>query len=131
MQSIRPSLGRTTTSALLAFVGGLVLACTSLAILFLPTLQTCSGTFEGTVSCYGQSYIAIGGNALGYTFLAVMLLAGIACAATFRHPTRNVRLLVRWLAVIVSIPIIIVAGWGFGFDFVPGTLILLVAALLT
>lgn len=71
------------------------------------------------------------GNTLGYTFLALMFLSGLLCAVTFRHPNRNVGLLVRWDTVLISVPIIVIAGWGFGLDFIPGALLVLVAALIT
>jgi hypothetical protein len=57
----------------LALLGGLIHIAAAITILFFPIFTACQNQ-----KCYGQSYIQLGGNALGYGFLLLMILAGIA-----------------------------------------------------
>ncbi len=72
----------------------------------------------------------LGGNALGYAFLTLMVVAGISAAASSRDPNRRRAFFIRWLAVLSSAVVVVVAGWAFGIAFAPGALLILLAAVL-
>lgn len=114
----------------LAIIGGLVQVLVAVSILFLPVLVTCTPQ-GGDLVCRGESYLQSGGNALGYTFLTLMIVAGVLAVASSRDPNLGRVFVIRWLAVLASIVVVVVAGWGFGLAFAPGALLLLLAALLS
>ena len=122
---------RTRAAMLLALAGGLLHILFTLSILFLPIFQTCKSQFGGQEVCQGYSYLDLGGNALGYGFLVLMFLGGVIVIATNRYHNRLRVLLIRWLVLLASLLVMIIAGWGFGFYFAPGALLLLLAAILS
>ena len=80
-------------------------------------------------SCYGESYIQLGGNALGYSFLLSMILGGMA--AVYSSFLSNVQRanVIRLFVIIASAIVIVVAGFSFGSVFIPGALLILFAIL--
>jgi hypothetical protein len=114
----------------LTLFGGLIQLLCSLSLLFLPVFVTCDLNGGNSV-CYGKSYLQLGGNTLGYIFIVGMM--GIGVLAIVSSQDRNDRraFLSRWLFVAAGAVVVVVAGFGFGIVFAPGTLILLLAALLT
>jgi hypothetical protein len=113
----------------LAILGGLVHIVMAVSLLFLPVLITCrfGDRFEG---CYSQSYIQQGGNLLGYTFLLLMILAGIVAIYSSSDSNNKRAYINRWLVVFASIIVIVIAGFGFGIIFAPGAFLILLAVLL-
>jgi len=111
----------------LTLFGGLIQLLSALSLLFLPVIVTC----DSDNVCSGESYLQQGGTTLGYIFLIGM--AGIGVLAILSSQDRNDRraFLSRWLFVAAGAVVVVVAGFGFGLVFAPGTLILLLAALLT
>ena len=114
----------------LAIIGGLVQALAAISILFLPVLVTCVPQSSDRV-CRGESYLQSGGNALGYTFLTLMIVVGVLAVASSRDPNPGRAFVSRWLAVLVSAIVAVIAGWGFGLAFAPGGVLMLLAALLS
>lgn len=114
----------------IVIIGGLVQIFVSGSLLFLPVLITCQ-IIGGHKRCHGESYIQQGGNILGYTFLLLMIVAGIVAVASSRDLNPRKSFFSRWLIALSNLAIVIIAGWGFGIAFLPGTLILLVSALFT
>jgi len=125
---MRESLNRFASGT--AILGGLVQFLVAVSILFLPVFVTCQ--FEGHDRvCHGVSYVQQGGNALGYTFLMLMIVAGVLAVASSRDPNWRRAFFSRWLAALTSAVVFVVAGFGFGLAFAPGGLLVLLAALLT
>lgn len=122
---------RSRAASLLAFAGGLVQILVVPAILFLPLFQVCQGEFGGRVVCEGRSYVALGGNALGYTLLTLMLLGGAVVIVTSRNRDRLKVAVIRGLVAILSLSVVVVGGWSFGLAFAPSALLLFIAAVLT
>jgi hypothetical protein len=117
-------------ASFLALMGGLIQIFVSVSILFFPVLVQCQVANNNRV-CQGHSYIELGGNALGYTFLILMIVMGLIASASSRDSSSYRAFWSRWLAVLASIVVVVVAGFGFGLMFAPGALLLLAAALLT
>ena len=115
--------------SLTALVGGFLQIGAALTILFLPVIGTCEGKFGGSVVCTQNSYLSLGGNALGYIFLILMLVVGIVVMMSTRDQNQMRVRLMRWLAVLISLPIIVIAGFSFGFAFAPGALFILISAI--
>lgn len=59
-----------------------------------------------------------------------MIVVGVLAVASSRDPNPGRAFLSRWVAVLTSTIVVVVAGWGFGLAFAPGALLLLLAALL-
>lgn len=108
----------------LALLGGLIHIAAAIGILFFPIFTTCMNQ-----SCYGESYIQLGGNALGYSFLLSMILAGMA--AVYSSFLSNVQRanVIRLFVIVASAIVIVVAGFSFGSVFIPGALLILFAIL--
>ena len=109
-----------------AITGGLLHVAIALAILLLPVLEECIGP-----NCTRRPYWGMG-NAAGYAFLALMVVLGIIAFATARARAseRSMARLTLGVVFVTSCGLAYTAGWGFGIAFVPGTVLLLVAALL-
>jgi hypothetical protein len=114
----------------LAIFGGLLQLLLALSILFLPVFETCQ-LGGGQPICESESYIQLGGNALGYTFLILMIIVGLAAAASPLDRAGRRVFFTRWLAALSSVMVAVVAGFGFGIVFVPGAILLILASLLT
>lgn len=114
----------------IVIIGGLVQILVSISLLFFPVLVTCQITGENKM-CHGESYIQQGGNILGYTFLLLMIAAGIVAIASSRDLNPRWSFFSRWLVALSNLIIVIITGWGFGMAFLPGTLILLLSAIFT
>jgi len=102
----------------------------AMSLLFLPVLITCKFA-DSNEACYSQSYIQQGGNFLGYTFLLLMIGAGIAAIYSSSDSNYKRTFVSRWLVVLASSIVVVIAGFGFGIIFMPGTLMVLLAILLT
>ena len=113
----------------LAIVGGLIHILMAISLLFLPVLITCR-LGDRTEACYSQSYIQQGGNLLGYIFLLLMILAGMAAIYSSTDSNYKRTYIIRWLVVLVSVIVVVIAGFGFGIIFAPGAFLILLAALL-
>jgi len=113
----------------LAILGGLVHISMAMSLLFLPVLITCRFG-DRSEGCYSQSYIQQGGNLLGYTFLLLMILAGIVAIYSSSDSNYKRAYISRWLIVLASGIVVVIAGFGFGIIFVPGGLLVLLAILL-
>jgi hypothetical protein len=113
-----------TVKSKLALLGGLIHAAAAIGILFFPVFVTCINQ-----KCSGQSYIQMGGNALGYGFLLSMILAG--GAAVYSSFVSNVQRanLIRLYVIVASAIVIVVAGFSFGIIFIPGALLVAFAIL--
>jgi hypothetical protein len=114
----------------IAVMGGLIQASMALSILFLPVLGGCWLDADQMI-CGRQSYLQLGGNILGYTFLIAMLAVGVTTIVNSRGTNNRQMFFVRWVGTLLSFIVFIVAGFGFGIAFAPGALLLLVSALLT
>jgi hypothetical protein len=114
----------------LALIGGLVQAYVALSLLFVPVFATCMQTDTG-LHCQRQSYVQLGGNWLGYIFLTLLIVVGAAAVAGNRDSNRQRVFFGRWLLTLISATVVVVAGWGFGITFLPGTLLLLLSAIFT
>lgn len=114
----------------LAMLGGLVHISMAMSLLFLPVLITCRFG-DRSEGCYSQSYIQQGGNFLGYTFLVLMILAGIVAIYSSSDSNYKRAFISRWLVILTSAIVVVVAGFGFGIIFAPGALLTLLAVLLT
>jgi hypothetical protein len=113
----------------LAILGGFVHIAATVSLLFLPVLITCRFG-DQSEGCYSQSYIQQGGNFLGYTFLLLMVVAGIA-AIYSSFDSNPIRVyIIRWVVVLASTIVFVIAGFGFGIIFAPGGLLVLLAILL-
>jgi len=111
-------------------MGGLVQIFVSISLLFFPVLVACQNIGENRI-CHGESYIQQGGNALGYTILLLMIVVGTVAIATNRDLNPRRSFFSRWLIALSNLVVVIIAGWGFGIAFLPGTLLLLLSAILT
>ncbi len=114
----------------IAILGGLVQIFVSISLLIFPVFVTCQFVGNNKV-CQGESYLQQGGNALGYTFLLLMIIAGVVAVASSRDSNPRWSFFSRWLVTLSSVVVVIVAGWGFGIAFLPGTLLLLLSAIFT
>ena len=102
----------------LALLGGLVHMAAGIGILFLPVFFTCVNQ-----KCDGKSYIQLGGNALGYSFLISMILAGAATVySSFASNIQRANT-IRVFVLMASAIVIVVAGFSFGIAFIPGALL--------
>jgi hypothetical protein len=113
----------------LSVLGGFLHIAAAIAILFFPVLVTCQFGDQGE-KCYGQSYIQIGGNILGYALLLLMILAGAAAMYSSYDSNQRRAYFSRWLVVVVGAIIIYVTGFSFGIIFIPGAVLILLATLL-
>jgi hypothetical protein len=113
-----------TVKSKLALLGGLIHAAAAIGILFFPVFVTCINQ-----KCYGESYIQMGGNVLGYSFLLAMILAGVA--AVYSSLLSNVQRAngIRVFVLLASVIVIFVAGFSFGIAFIPGALLVAFAIL--
>lgn len=112
-----------------AILGGLIHISVAMSLLFLPVLITCRFG-DKSEGCYSQSYIQQGGNFLGYTLLVLMILAGIVAIYSGSDSNDKRAYMSRWLVVLSSAIVVVIAGFGFGIIFVPGGLLVLLAILL-
>ncbi len=115
--------------SLFAVAGGLMQIALAISILFLPVFATCLPQGQDMV-CNQQSYIQQGGSPLGYGFLALMIVAGIMALVSTRIDNAAQARRLCWIAVLLTVGMAIVGAWGFGLLFVPGGLLLLLAATL-
>ncbi|SRR6266498_2836652 len=113
----------------IAILGGLLHLFMALSLLFLPVLITCQ-LADRNEACYSQSYIQQGGNFLGYTFLLLMIIAGIVAIYSSWDSNSKRAYFSRWLVVVASAIVFVIAGSGFGIIFAPGGLLVLLAILL-
>ncbi|MBV6438360.1 MAG: hypothetical protein AELANPGJ_03662 [Anaerolineae bacterium] len=116
--------------SLFAVAGGLMQIALAIGILFLPVFATCLPQGQDMV-CNRQSYIQQGGSPVGYVFLALMIVAGIMALVSTRIDNAILARRLRWIAVLFTVGMAIVGAWGFGLLFVPGGVLLLLAAILS
>jgi hypothetical protein len=102
----------------LALLGGLIHAAAAIGILFFPVFTTCVNQ-----KCDGESYIQLGGNALGYSFLISMILAGVATIYSSFVSNIQRANIIRVFVLMASAIVIVVAGFSFGIAFIPGALL--------
>jgi uncharacterized membrane protein HdeD (DUF308 family) len=113
-----------TVKSKLALLGGLIHVAAAIGILFFPVFTACINQ-----DCYAQSYIQLGGNALGYSFLLSMILAGMATIYSSFIANVQRANAIRLLVLFASAIVIVVAGFSFGSAFIPGALLILFAVL--
>jgi hypothetical protein len=131
MNTVQPLTGCVgELASRLTLIGGLIQLAVALSLLFLPVFVTCQIEGHNQV-CQGESYIQRGGNTLGYTFLISMIVTGVIAVVSSRAQDYRRVFLSRWLVVLTSVVVVVVAGFGFGIAFAPGALTVLVSALLT
>jgi len=118
---------RTRLGARAALVGGLWHVIAALAVLFLPLIEVCTGP-----DCTRYPYWRIGDIA-GFAILALTAILGLMAiaASRVRMNTRNWVRLTLGLLSLTSVVVVYVTGWSIGLALAPGTLLLLMAALLT
>lgn len=114
----------------LALIGGLIQALVALGLLFLPVFTTCIYV-DGALECHSQSYLQQGGSLVGYLILILAILAGAVAALSSRDPNVFKAVLSRWLSASAGVIVVAVGIWSIGIVFVPGTLAILLSALLT
>jgi len=114
----------TSVKSILALVGGLIHVAAATGILFFPFFVTCQNQ-----KCSGESYIQLGGNALGYSFLLLMIVAGIAAIYSSIIPNVRRANIIRIFIILASVIVIFVAGFSFGIAFIPGALLVALAIL--
>lgn len=122
--------GITRLAARLALIGGLIQALVALGLLFLPVFTTCIYV-DGTPECHSQSYLQQGGSLVGYLILTLAVLAGVMAVLSSRDLNALKAMVSRWLAASGGIIVVAVGAWSIGIVFVPGTLVILLSALLT
>jgi len=126
--SVRTRLSRTASR--LAIIGGLVQAIVALSLLFLPVFATCNYV-DSELHCRRESYLQLGGNVLGYTFLTLIVIGSTLLVVSSRNLKPMWVFFTRWLVALISAAIVVIAGWSFGIVFLPGGLLVLISALLT
>ncbi len=67
-----------------------------------------------------RSYMQLGGNALGYSFLILLIGAGMLAAGSAQDSTYRRVLFIRLAGSITQCTCAIAAGWCFGIAFAPG-----------
>ena len=127
-EAILPTTARIDSR--LAHIGGLVQVLVALGLLVLPVFITCV-YFNGDPSCYRQSYLEQDGSPVGYTILALGVLAGSVAILSRRERDALKAALSRWLAAAIGIIIVAIGIWSIGIVFLPGTLTILTSAFLT
>ncbi len=115
-------------AARLILVGGLIQALVALGILFLPVWPTYTTNNFDAVIVGGISYVDLGGDVLGYLTLGLMIGVGIITVFISRKAPTPWVLLLTWLCVLLSICTVAVESINFGKLFIPGTVVLFVAA---
>jgi uncharacterized membrane protein len=115
----------------LAVAGGLFQILAALSILVLPVLGGCLESETSQPTCGRYSYLQLGGNLLGYTFLSLMVVVGVLALITSRGTVDRRTYYVRWSGVVLSAIVASVALWSFGIVFVPGAILLWLSALST
>ena len=114
----------TSVKSILALLGGLIHIAAAIGILFFPVFVTCQNG-----KCSGESYLQLGGNALGYSFLFLMIVAGITAIYSSIIPHIRRANIVRIFIILASAIVILVAGFSFGIAFIPGALLVAFAIL--
>ena len=115
---------------LFAVAGGLMQIALSLSVLFLPVFASCIDRGQEMV-CQRQFYIQQGGSVLGYAFLLLMIVAGVLALVSTRIENVSQARRLRWIAVLLSASFAVAGAWSIGLIFVPGGIVLLLAAILT
>lgn len=109
-------------------IAGILQLSMALVVLGAPLFSTCA-IDQGEMVCTRQSYIQMGGNLLGYAFLAAMIAIGVIAVVTRDwHQTRFLQVF-RWVAAIVSFTFGVLGAWSIGALFLPGGVLMLFAAL--
>lgn len=110
-----------------AVAGGAWHVIAALATAFLPLIETCVGP-----NCSRYPYWRIG-DATSFAILALLVILGIMAIAANRIRTseRNTIRLSLGLLSITSFIIVYLTAWSIGLALIPGTLLLLIATLLT
>ena len=125
--SVKPS----RVAFLFASSGGLAQIVAALTVLFLPVLGQCEMALGGQLVCSRLSYIQLGGNALGYGLLLLMVAIGVLAVGSTRDVNYRRVVIIRWVGALLSLVVAVITGWSFGLVFVPGAVLLLLAALRT
>ncbi len=115
----------------LTWAGGVSQIIAAIGILFLPVFEICQPQLNAPLLCQRQSYIALRGNVLGYSFLLGMLAGGLVVIASLRDQNLPRVRMIRWLDALFSLLVMFLAGFGFGIAFAPSTLFLIFAAIRT
>jgi hypothetical protein len=113
---------------LVALAAGLVQGFLALCLLFLPIFAMCMGQPDGALSCSRETYIQMGGNLIGSVFLLLMIGVGVGAILSSRLENPSHVCLYRWLAVVISAAFVVVGAWSIGLLFLPGGLLMLLAA---
>lgn len=114
---------------LFAITGGVLQIVMSLSVLFLPIFGgTCRWQGQA-MTCRQASYIEMGGNALGYGFLFLMIAVGVSAILSTRIDNPAYICWIRWFGVLSSVSFVVIGAWSIGLLFLPGALFLLIAAL--
>lgn len=111
---------------LLTVAVGLLQAALAFSFAFLPVFTTCMGSANAPLDCRRITYGEQGGTSAGYAVFLVMIVVGIGLVVSTRLAD-SCRF--RWLALAVMAAIIVLGAWGVGLLFLPGGLLLLLAAL--
>ncbi|HET7090960.1 MAG TPA: hypothetical protein VFL17_20200 [Anaerolineae bacterium] len=114
----------------LALIGGLIQALVALGLLLLPVFTTCIYV-DGAPECHSQSYLQQGGSLVGYLILTLAILAGVVAVLSSQDLNSPKAVLSRWLAASAGVIVVAVGIWSIGIVFMPGTLVILLSALLT
>jgi hypothetical protein len=118
---------RKNRPGLFAMTGGLLQIVLSLCVLFLPVFATCGPQGEATI-CERESFIEMGGSAVGYGFLVLMIAVGVMAIVSTRIDNPTHVCWIRWFGVLSSVSFVIIGAWSIGLLFLPGALLLLIAA---
>jgi hypothetical protein len=104
-------------------------AAFALAVLVLPLMpMNCVTTLRQETICPRVSYIEMGGSLIGYAFLIAMIAIGVGSVVLLRVRNPTVTCAFRWLAVLASVGFVVVGSWSIGFLFLPGGVLMLIAA---
>lgn len=114
--------------SLITLAAGLIQSLLAIGVLFLPIFATCIQQ-HNTLVCRRESYIQQGGNLVGYGFLFLMLGIGISAIISTKIQKSSQVCIFRWLAVLLTASFVVIGVWSIGLLFVPGGVLMLIAAL--
>jgi Gpi18-like mannosyltransferase len=110
----------------LALAGGLVYIALPVCMLFLPIFTVCQ---MNEATCYRQTYAEQGGSFLGYALFLLMIGIGALVIIAVTRDELPHKSLLLWLAMGIGWIALVLSVWGLGISFLPGAVLLLLAAL--
>lgn len=120
--------GSQRLAAVFTVVAGIALAALAFTVLFLPFFTTCLQTQNGLICTY-ESYVEMGGNALGYTVLLLFFALGTGAIVSTWAGNATFICGIRWLTVLTTLAFAVIGSWSIGLVFLPAGLLMLLPAI--